>query len=256
MSQSVAHSAAQPEVPAELTAGLAHDVGNLLTAVSLLSELLLLTDPLSAIQQSYAREIQSAARRAIVLMRQLTPGMQALEPVPFCAVRLLHEMEPLIGHLCGDQVNVSICAHGTEALAYADPCHLERVNLNLAVNARDAMRQGGRLTHEARAWQVTEAEARKWSGIGVRLEPGPCVAIAIADTGCGMEPAALATGLPPFFAAMQCGGVGLGLAIAHSVVERNGGSIAIESAPGKGTRVQVVLPAAPGTSTCKAGLMG
>ncbi len=242
-----------PEAPEELTAGLAHDVRNLLSAVGLLSDLLLRTEPLSAVQQRYAREIHSTSMRGIDLVRQLMPGTRRTEPVILCADRMLREMSHLLEHVCGERVELVVRAHTPSARIHADPRQMERVILNLAVNARDAMPQGGRLTIETRAWQVSADEAKQWSGIGAPLHSGRHIVISLADTGCGMDKAALASAFLPFFTTKGSGGIGLGLAIVHSIVAHHGGSVAMESAPGHGTRVQVVLPAASAAAVPRGG---
>lgn len=232
------------EAPEELAAGLAHDLRNLLAAIGLFSDLLLRTPPLSPVQERYAKEISLTAKRGMDLVRQFMPGTRRAAPLTFCAVRMLQEMRPLLERLAGDRVKLEIETHAAKALIHADPQQIERVILNLAVNARDAMPQGGQLRFEISALEMADAGASGGSRLGTRLGQGSYVAITVADTGCGMDQVTLASALRPFYTTKASGGVGLGLAIVHSIMARNGGSVTLDSAPGQGTSVRIVLPAA------------
>jgi signal transduction histidine kinase len=239
------------EEPDAVAAGLVHDLRNLLSAIGIFSDLLLRTGPLSKVQAHYAQEIHATSDRGMDMVRQFMPGMRRPRPVTFSAGQMLREMRPLLEKLVGDNIELRIDRSAPRTSIFADRLQMERVVLNLAANARDAMPQGGKLRFATGTLELSTAEAANWPGTGAALLPGRHVVITVADTGCGMDAATLATAFKPFYTTKESRGIGLGLAIVQSIVARHGGNVAIQSAPGRGTSVRVVLPAAPGAATAR-----
>jgi CheY-like chemotaxis protein len=161
-----------------------------------------------------------------------------IEPVPIAP--LLAGMADLLARTIAPPVTVRVEAAPDICPAQADPNQVELLVLNLAVNARDAMPEGGTITIAA-----TQETVGEGAGHPARLAPGHYVRIAVADTGTGMDAATLARAFEPFFTTKPIGrGSGLGLSMAQGVAEQSGGGIAIDSAPGRGTTVNVWLPCA------------
>src|SRR5207248_6882782 len=150
-------------------------------------------------------------------------------------------MEKLLRRVVGEDVELA-AAFGPETCCVTmDPGQLEQVIMNLAVNARDAMPTGGRLTIEARCVDLDEDYARAHAGV----TPGRHALLAVSDSGCGMSDEVKARIFEPFFTTKELGkGTGLGLATVYGVIKQSGGWIWVESEPGKGTRFEVYLPRA------------
>ena len=195
-------------------------------------------------EQDYEPLIDSAtegAESAANLVRRLLAfsRVQPLAPEPLDANRLVEGMSNLLRRTIGD--NIVLETRLAEKLwsTKVDANELESVIINLAVNARDAMPDGGRLTIETANLQLDDAEAARH----VEATPGPYVAISVTDTGEGMPPEVLARAFDPFFTTKPAGkGTGLGLSQAHGFVRQSGGHIRISSEPGRGTNVTLFLP--------------
>jgi nitrogen-specific signal transduction histidine kinase/CheY-like chemotaxis protein len=224
----------------QLAGGIAHDFNNLLTAILGYAELL--SDRLGE-QHPLRREadqISRAGRTAASLTRQLLAfsRRQVLNPAVLDLNTVVANVEKMLRRLIGEHIDLRITLAPGLPKIRVDAGQLEQVLLNLAVNARDAMRDGGRLTLE--------------TGIAVLapdndhdLPPGPCVVLRVKDTGCGMSDAVQAHLFEPFFTTKAPGkGTGLGLSTVYGIVKQSGGAIAVESAPGKGATFSVMFPPA------------
>lgn len=230
------------EALGQLTGGIAHDFNNMLGVI--VASLNILRRKLARNEQDYEPLIDSAtegAESAANLVRRLLAfsRVQPLAPEPLDANRLVEGMSNLLRRTIGD--NIVLETRLAEKLwsTKVDANELESVIINLAVNARDAMPDGGRVKIETANLQLDDAEAARH----VEATPGPYVAISVTDTGEGMPPEVLARAFDPFFTTKPAGkGTGLGLSQAHGFVRQSGGHIRISSEPGRGTNVTLFLP--------------
>ncbi|HEX4822873.1 MAG TPA: PAS domain S-box protein [Candidatus Polarisedimenticolaceae bacterium] len=227
-----------------LAGGIAHDFNNLLTAVGGYAEILLAGLESGDARRRHAEAIQRAAERASALTRQLLAfsRRQVLQPSVFDVNGLLEDLRPLLERLVGADVTVVFKPASETLTVLADPGQIEQVLMNLAVNARDAMPSGGRLTVRAEA--VTIARGRDNDGIPT----GSYACLSVSDTGGGMDDGVRARIFEPFFTTKELGkGTGLGLSTAYGIVRQSGGDIEVDSAPGAGTTFRVLLPLREGT---------
>ena len=229
------------EAVGRLAGGVAHDFNNLLTVIRGNGDLLIdrgCSDPL---QQKYVEQIQKAADRAVAMTRQLLAfsRMQVLQPRVLDLNATISEMNKMIPRLIGEHIEFNFTATPNIATVLADPGQIEQVFLNLAVNARDAMPNGGKLTVRTINAVIDEAEARKRPP----MPPGAYVLLEVSDTGHGMDPETKARIFEPFFTTKEVGkGTGLGLATVYGIVKQTGGFIWVESAPGSGATFEIYLP--------------
>src|SRR5262245_27552371 len=229
------------EAVGRLAGGVAHEFNNLLAVITGHSELLLAQPAVQGEARAALEEIKRAGARAAVLTRQLLAlsRRQVLAPVVLDLNQLLAGMEELLRRAMGADVEVALQPAAGLWPVKADAAQLEQVVLNLALNARDAMPHGGRLTLETR--NVAAGAA----GRPESLPPGDHVALAVGDTGTGMDAATRARLFEPFFTTKEEGrGSGLGLAVVHGIVTQSGGHIDVDSRPGGGTTFTVYLPRA------------
>ena len=230
------------EAVGQLTGGIAHDFNNMLAVV--IGSLDLLGRRFAASEPRAARYIESArdgARRAAQLTQRLLAfsRQQPLKPEAVDANRLVAGMSDLLRHSLGASVRLETVQAGGLWRSHADPNQLENVILNLAVNARDAMPDGGRLTIETANCHLDE----HYTAAHLGLAPGQYVMIAVTDTGAGMTPEVLAKAFDPFFTTKEVGrGTGLGLSQVYGFVKQSGGHVKIYSEHGQGTTVKVYLP--------------
>jgi CheY-like chemotaxis protein len=195
-------------------------------------------------------EVKGATERAVVLTRQLFAfsRRQMLEPRAIDLNELVGAMCPMIRRLVGENVRVELEMSAESAWVVADPSGLEQVVMNLVVNARDAMPEGGVLAMEIR--ETAPPPSCSLQSLGPRV--GPCIALSVRDTGHGIDEATRARIFEPFFTTKPVGkGTGLGLPTAFGVVQQSGGCIDVESRPGRGSTFTVYLPrheAAPPSS--------
>jgi len=226
------------EAMGQLTGGVAHDFNNLLTPIVGSLDLLQRKGAGGEREQRLiAGAIQSAERARVLVQRLLAfARRQPLQPVPVDVADLVNGMGDLIESTTGPQIKVSLQAGDKLPLAKADPNQLEMALLNLTVNARDAMPQGGELRIAANADSVGKNHPSS-------LSPGTYVRLSVADTGSGMSEETLSRAIEPFFSTKGVGkGTGLGLSMAHGLAAQLGGSLTIESRPGIGTTVALWLP--------------
>ncbi|MEO6600878.1 MAG: response regulator [Polyangiaceae bacterium] len=233
------------EAIGSLAGGVAHDFNNLLSIVLSYSELLILGLAADDPMRADLEQISDAGVRAAALTRQLLAfsHQQVLQPKVLDLNQVVEKMETMLRRLIGEDIVLSSRFANDLSRMKADPGQLEQVIMNLAVNARDAMPQGGQLTIETK--DVTLDEAYAFDHVGVKA--GRHVLLSVGDTGTGMARATLERIFEPFFTTKELGkGTGLGLATVFGIVRQSGGSISVESALGEGTRFNVFFPIAEG----------
>ncbi|MES3008609.1 MAG: PAS domain-containing protein [Pseudomonadota bacterium] len=229
----------------QLTGGVAHDFNNLLTVIMGNSELLM--DELATQQRlvSIATMIRDAAQRGAELTQRLLAfaRRQALEPKVVNVKQLIDSMEGLLRRTLSAQIDIELVHAGGLWRALIDPAQLEGALLNLSLNARDAMQEGGRLTIETANMHLDQSYAERHPDV----LPGQYVMIAVSDTGTGIQPQHLDKIFDPFFTTKGLGhGTGLGLSMVYGFVKQSNGHIKIYSELGQGTTVRIYLPRAQG----------
>jgi PAS domain S-box-containing protein len=229
------------EAIGRLAGGVAHDFNNLLTIISGNSELLLdRIDPAKPPHKN-ASQIKKAADQASDLVRQLLAfsRMQVLQPSVLDLNRILSETVKMLPRLLREDIEVVLVPGASLGLVKADQNQIDQIILNLAVNARDAMPQGGKLTIQTANADLDESHARLHSPV----KPGKYVTLAVTDTGMGMDAETQAHIFEPFFTTKEPGnGTGLGLATVYGIVKQSGGWIWVFSEVGRGTTVKIYLP--------------
>jgi len=229
------------EAVGRLAGGIAHDFNNLLSAILGYGDLMLpkLHDPTLRFKMM---EIRKAAERAAALTRQLLAfsRKQVLVPEVVPVGGLISELSRMLRRLIGEDIELVTRVPSTPVAVRADPGQLEQVLMNLAVNARDAMPRGGKLTIEAAVVDPDDAFRREHPDVPA----GRQVMISVTDTGVGMDPEVSKHIFEPFFTTKEKGkGTGLGLATVYGIVTQSGGHVEVETAPGQGTRFRIFLPA-------------
>jgi len=230
------------EAIGQLAGGIAHDFNNLLTVIGGRSSLLLMRLAPDDPARKDIDLIQTTAQRAAGLTRQLLAfsRKQVLEPKPINLKTLVAGVTPILTRLIGEHIEIVIVAADGAAQVMADPGQMEQVIVNLVVNARDAMPDGGTLTIETSDRVVPEGGVRAHDR---PVPTGAYVTLSIRDTGSGMDAATLARIFEPFFTTKEPGrGTGLGLSTVHGIVHQSGGYLAVESVVGRGTAFTIYLP--------------
>jgi two-component system cell cycle sensor histidine kinase/response regulator CckA len=229
------------EAVGKLAGGVAHDFNNVLTAIIGFSDLLLQTHRQTDPSYRDIMNIKSSANRAAGLVRQLLAfsRRQTLQPEILELGELLTDLAPLLNRSLSEKIELKIVAGRDLWHVKADRSQFDNVIINLAVNARDAMPDGGCLTIRTR--NVSERESLKAAGLGVAA--GEYVLVEVEDNGVGMTPEVMAKIFEPFFSTKEVGkGTGLGLSTAYGIVKQTGGYIFADSEVGKGTTFRVYLP--------------
>ncbi len=229
------------EAVGRLAGGIAHDFNNLLMIIMGYSELLLSELDQDHQMRGKVEETQKAAERAVSLVRQLLAfsRKQVLDPKVVDLNAVVGNLEKMLRRLIGEDIELIARMDASLGQVKADPGQLEQVLMNLVVNARDAMPQGGKLTIETANVEPAEALARQLAP----AQPGPYVKLVVRDTGCGMDAQTQAHIFEPFFTTKEEGkGTGLGLSTVYGIVKQSGGGIHLQSAPGRGTAFTIYLP--------------
>ncbi len=229
------------ETVGRLAGGVAHEFNSIMTAIIGQSELLIHDLPPGSALAESAVEISKAATRAATLTRQLLAfgRRQFLQPETINLNRLIANMDSVFHHLMGGGVRIQIvCGPGLQAVK-ADAEQIEQVIINMAMNARDAMPNGGLLTLET----VNMSFDQEIVGRNSELRPGDYVLLAITDTGLGMSAEVKARIFEPFFSTKEVGqGTGLGLSTCYGIVKQSGGHISVYSEPARGATFKIFLP--------------
>jgi two-component system, cell cycle sensor histidine kinase and response regulator CckA len=229
------------EAVGRLAGGIAHDFNNILTAITGYADLLL--DDLSAAdpRRKDVEEVRKAAERAAGLTRQLLAfsRQQILQPKIIDVNALVGDLEKMLGRLLGEDVALGTRLDPAVGRVKADAGQLEQVLMNLAVNARDAMPEGGKLTIETANIDLDE----RYAADHYPARPGPYVMVAVTDTGVGMSEETQAHMFEPFFTTKEKGkGTGLGLATVYGIIKQSGGFIWVYSELGHGSSFKIYLP--------------
>ncbi len=233
------------EAIGQLAGGVAHDFNNLLTVISGNTDLLLSDFPADDPKRGPLTDIRAAGARAANLTRQLLAfsRKQILEPKLVDVHEVISGIEKMLGRLIGEDVELVTDLVADPSWVKVDPGQLEQVVMNLAVNARDAMPRGGRLTIRTRTLDPNEPVNLEETA-SRRLSPK--IAISISDTGTGIPPEVKPHLFEPFFTTKPVGkGTGLGLATVYGIVKQSGGDVTVESEPGTGATFTIVLPSRP-----------
>ena len=230
------------EAVGHLAGGVAHDFNNLLTVINGCCELIRATGGLPEESALLIEEVYKAGERAATLTRQLLAFSRktVLQPRVLSLNGLVTDFEKLVGRLIGEDVHLKTEFRADPGLVKVDPGQMEQVLMNLVVNARDAMPQGGTLTIATREVYLDEDYVRRHED----LKPGRYVLLTVADTGSGMETATKNRIFEPFFTTKPVGqGTGLGLAMVYGILKASGGHVAVESEMDRGTTFHLFLPA-------------
>ncbi|MBB5693109.1 PAS domain S-box protein [Muricoccus pecuniae] len=231
------------EAVGQLTGGIAHDFNNLLTGVIGSLDLMrrrIAAGRIAEVERYVAAALASANRAAALTHRLLAfSRRQPLAPVPVDANALVGSMEELLRRTIGESIRLEIGAAGDLWHTLCDPHQLESALLNLSINARDAMPDGGTLTVETTNLRIGPGPAARLR----EVRPGPYVSISVSDTGTGMTPDVIERAFEPFFTTKPIGqGTGLGLSMIYGFARQSEGTVRIRSAPGEGTTVTLLLP--------------
>ncbi len=229
------------EAIGQLAGGIAHDFNNLLTAIDGYCMLMAESMDADSPHQAHLAEVRRAADRATGLTRQLLAfsRRQILETRVLDLRESLKSLVPMLKRLIGENVEVIVRESHHPGRIKADPGQIEQVILNLAINARDAMPTGGRLTLHLSSDVLRVADARS----GAAIVPGRYALLEVSDSGHGMDAAVQARIFEPFFTTKQKGkGTGLGLSTVYGIVKQSGGYIWVDSEPGRGTSFKIFLP--------------
>jgi two-component system, cell cycle sensor histidine kinase and response regulator CckA len=233
------------EAIGRLAGGIAHDFNNVLGSILGWAELGHSDLPEGHRARERLLKIRAQAERAAALTRQLLAfaRRQVLQPQNLDVNTLIGESVSLMGKVIGEHVHITMALAVDLDPAWADASQVEQIVMNLCINARDAMPNGGRLTISTELAEVkpNPEEYRPY------FKPGRYILLSIADTGTGMDTATLEHIFEPFFTTKEPGkGTGLGLATVYGIVKQHNGIIEVDSEPGKGTRFRVYLPVGTG----------
>ena len=241
------HESQKLEAIGRLAGGIAHDFNNLLTAINGYSQLMLASLAMGDPRREDAEQIHLAGKRAAALTGQLLAfsRRQLLQPEVIDVNAVVQDVTPMLRRLIGAHIELTVTLGSRDARVLADRSRLERVVVNLCVNARDAMPRGGSLIIATadREWRVPRHFGDELAAAGAYVE------LRIRDTGIGMDAETRRRAFEPFFTTKELGqGTGLGLATAYGTVRQSGGHLRVSSVIGKGTSFQIYLPRASETA--------
>ena len=242
------HQAQRLETIGRLAGGVAHDFNNLLAVIIGHSELAIEALPSEHPVRPDLAEIQATCQRAAALTQQLLAfsRRQVLRPEVVEPAAVIAGMEPMLRRLIREDIELVLLPGLMGAKVRVDRGQLEQVVMNLVVNSRDAMPNGGRLSIGSAVVDLDDS----YAGRHITVGPGPYVMLSVTDTGIGMDQHIQAHMFEPFFTTKPLGkGTGLGLATVYGIVKQSGGHIWVYSEPGRGTAVKVYLPLDPSEST-------
>ncbi len=232
------------EAVGHLAGGVAHDFNNILAAILMQSNLAEMVEGLPEEAREFLVDIRRSAERAAALTRQLLAfsRRQVMQRRTLDLNTSVSEMARILNRTVGADVQIQIQLHPSKVYTHADPGMLDQILLNLVVNSRDAMPDGGILTIETGRETLSAARVLELGGSGTA---GKYVWVRVSDTGCGMPPKILGRVFEPFFTTKEPGrGTGLGLATVFGIVQQHGGLIDLQTQVGEGTRFRVLLPEA------------
>ena len=228
------------EAIGQLAGGIAHDFNNLLAVIIGYADMLL-RRPADERTAGQLSEIKKAGDRAKALTSQLLAfsRKQMLQPKVLDLNIVIHDLEKMLRRLIGENIEMNTLLQDDIGSVKADPGQIEQVLLNLVVNARDAMPEGGNLTVKTTGVRIDDGSAQS----NMPLKPGPYVAISVSDTGCGMSEELQSRIFEPFFTTKETGrGTGLGLSTVYGIVQQSNGHVQVLSKPGDGTTFKIYLP--------------
>jgi two-component system cell cycle sensor histidine kinase/response regulator CckA len=243
--ESQMRQASKMDAVGQLASGIAHDFNNLLSVILSYSYLLAADLRESDPMRADLNEIQGAGLRAVALTRQLLAfsRQQVLQPQIANLAEIVGGLENMLRRLIGEDVELTVINNAENGKILVDPGQMEQVIVNLAVNARDAMPKGGKLTLETSEVVLDESDAADLAGV----KPGLHVMLAVSDTGVGMDKAVQGRMFEPFFTTKEVGkGTGLGLATVFGIVRQSEGTIGVYSELGRGTVFKIYFPAVSG----------
>lgn len=238
-----------------LAGGVAHDFNNLLTAINGYTDMVLASMEEENPMKGYLHEVRRSGERAAELTHQLLAysRKQVLVPKMLNLNAVVDNMTNMLRRLIGDNIELAAVPDPNLGLVKADPGQLEQVIMNLVVNAKDAMPEGGRITVET-GMEVLETGSDAMNPIDkeIYITPGSYVVMTVSDTGTGMDEDTRGRIFEPFFTTKEVGrGTGLGLSMVYGFVKQSGGNITVSSNPGNGTIFRIYLPMASGTTVWK-----
>jgi two-component system cell cycle sensor histidine kinase/response regulator CckA len=228
------------EAVGQLAGGIAHDFNNVATIINGYTALLLDRIATDVPAREWLNEIKEAGERAAALTRQLLAfsRRQLVAPQVLNLNALIAGLQKMLQRIIGEDVHLRTLLDSDLGAIKADPGQLEQVIVNLAVNARDAMPQGGSLTISTSNFEADAAFVRSTGAVAARY-----ALLSVADSGSGMTPEVMARAFEPFFTSKEVGkGTGLGLAVVHGIVQQSGGLIELDSRPLGGTTLRIYLP--------------
>lgn len=231
------------EAVGQLAGGVAHDFNNILTTIVLAAGSAMEYVELSHPAAAGLRDVLSASNRAANLTRQLLifSSKQAVRLIPLKINRVLDDILKMLGRIIGDDIKVDVETSSDLWTITADSGNMDQLIMNLVVNARDAMAEGGTIAIKTENIELDAAGAERIEG----ASPGRFICLSVEDSGEGMDEETLANIFDPFFTTKKTG-TGLGLAVVHGIIKNHGGWVNVSSKPGRGTTFRVYLPALPG----------